>query len=179
MANTIYTSSGQYFWFEKPWEHDFKVEEIAHALSLICRFTGHIREFYSVAQHSVLVSLIVPHEFALEGLMHDASEAYLGDVSSPLKALLPDYRAIEQRVEAAIALQHGLRFPLSPEVKHADMRMLMTEKRDLSDSPDDDHWPKGFTPLASVVEPLSPLEAEYLFLARYNELKKEYNGVYI
>ena len=106
MEPTILTHSGRYFDFTKPHEHDFQIEDIAKALSNICRFNGHC-PFYSVAQHSVAVSMLVPPEYAMEGLMHDAPEAYLGDVTAPLKMLLKDYGALEDATWTAIALRFG------------------------------------------------------------------------
>lgn len=167
MSETILTSTGQYFDFTKPEAHDYQIEEIAHALSHLCRYTGHVSQFYSVAQHSVLVSLFIEPALALEGLLHDASEAYLGDVSSPLKALLPDYKAIEHKVEAAIASQYGLNLH-HRHIKIADLRMLSTEKRILMPQTDNDHkhWP-DYPPYHIWIRPMSPEEAKDFFLTRY------------
>lgn len=127
----ILTCTGRLFDLRCPEEHDYDIEEIAHALSRLCRYTGHPVGFYSVAQHSVLVSTLLPAEDALAGLLHDATEAYIGDVSAPLKSLLPEYRAIEARLEVALRTAFGLPTTLPPSVKHADQVLLVTEMRDL------------------------------------------------
>jgi hypothetical protein len=173
MNGYIRTATGQYFNFNQPETHNFTIEEIAFSLSNLCRYTGHV-EFYSVAQHSVLVSHIVPKRFALVGLLHDAAEAYLGDVASPLKAMLADYKKVEKRVEAAIASHFGLQFPFPPEVKYADMRMLMTEKRDLMPEIPEDagKWPDHLKCVNYTVRPMVPVVARTYFLNRYNELTK-------
>jgi hypothetical protein len=172
MSNVIMTSTGSYFPFENPESHNFDIKEIAWALSNLCRYTGHVSKFYSVAQHSVWVSRMVPPELALAALMHDASEAYLGDVASPLKRLLPDYKLIEERVERAICAHFGLPFPLDARIKEADLRMLMTERRSLlpADELNVGHWPL-YKPYDFNVEPLQPVDAHALFLERYEELK--------
>lgn len=123
----ILTHSGKRFSFQDINPDAINIEDIATALSNICRFTGHLDQHYSVAQHCVLVSHLVEPHLAFEALMHDASEAYCGDVSSPLKARLPDYREIEGRVDRAIRAKYGLPLVESPEVKVADLRMLATE----------------------------------------------------
>jgi len=107
---------------------DVRLPDIAHALSLINRYTGHTVLPYSVAQHSVVVSQICQPEHALWGLLHDASEAYLGDVASPLKHMLPQYRTLEQHVQRQIAKRFGLTWPMPENVHESDLRALMAEK---------------------------------------------------
>lgn len=176
---TILTASGRYFDFTEPQQDSIDVGDIATALSRICRFTGHTTEPYSVAQHSVSVSYLVPKEYALQGLLHDASEAYLGDVSSPLKQMLPDYKIIEKRVEAAVMLRFGLPFPLHPSIKQADLRMLVTEKRDLMPKPlweeisiDKEAWSPfdGVDELPFRIFPIGHQAAMFAFIERFYEL---------
>lgn len=171
----ILTRSGQYFDFTAPDRYILTVEDIAHGLSNCCRFVGQCRVFYSVAQHSVLVSQIVPHEFALAGLFHDAAEAFLGDVSRPLKRLLPDYRAIEKRIEAVLFEKLGIPYPLPEAVKVADGQMLRLEQRNLMPR-HDDAWECDEYPLLTGIildryAALPPERAYYAFMERYQELR--------
>lgn len=149
-------------------EHDVRIPDIAHALSLINRFTGHSKAPYSVAQHSVMVSRLTKPEHALCGLLHDASEAYLGDVATPLKTLLPGYRELEEQVQHAIAKAFGLPWPMPADVKEADVRALAAEKRDLISC--DHDWGLGVEPCCGPIIPLAWEEAKKLFENRFKEL---------
>ncbi len=173
MRPAIMTAGGRYFDITKPEEFPYKAElpAIASALSNLCRFTGHTSSFYSVAQHSVLVSHLLPADLALAGLLHDVSEAFLGDVSTPLKMLLPDYRTIEARVERAIHKAFGLPETLPPAVKEADLIALMLEDRDLMPA-HDDVWFDGkyVLPAGFSIVPMAPAQARTSFLARYYAL---------
>lgn len=167
---TILIANGTYFDFLDPESASFGIEDVAHGLSHICRFAGQCREFYSVAEHSVYVSMLVPPEHAFAALMHDAAEAFVGDVAKPLKDLLPEYKAIEDRVEKAVLARFGLSKPLHPSVKEADIVMLATEQRALMRNDDDWHYTHGRQPADIEIKALPPAEARALFLSRFSEL---------
>ena len=131
----IATSTGKYIDFVNITPDQICIEDIARGMSNMCRFAGQLENFYSVAQHSVYVSQIVPPEYALEALLHDATEAYMGDIASPLKAMLPDYKAVEKRIEAVIREKFGLPPIMTVDVHYADLVMLATEKRDFEIDP--------------------------------------------
>lgn len=108
-----------------PWPGDFCIEDIAWSLAHQCRYNGHTKLFYSVATHCILVAFFLPQSLKLEGLLHDASEAYLTDLPSPIKQQMPEYRKIEAKVEAAIETQY--RLIKSPLVKEADDYVFQLE----------------------------------------------------
>lgn len=168
------THSRRHFDFANPQPEQIDIMDIALGLARECRFGGQTHghwEGYSVAQHSVHASHIVAPQHALEALLHDASEAYCKDLPSPLKGLLPDYQQIEARVDLAIRQKFRLPEQASPEVKHADLVMLATERRDLMPT-DGAAWAilEGIEPLPDTLTPLGPRDAYKLFMARWIDL---------
>lgn len=168
----IQTFSGLQFFPLEPRIDDISIYDIAHALSNLCRYGGHVETFYSVAQHCILVSQVVPREFALYGLLHDASEAYLIDVPRPIKhgAGMETYRAAENNLQRLIYSAFGLD-PNEPGcIKTADNQLLRTEQRDLM-KPAPAAW-KDYrvSALDFVIEPLPPGAAKGEFLTRFYEL---------
>lgn len=136
------TISQRRFWPLSPEPDDFDIEDIAAALSNLCRYNGHLHLFYSVAEHSILVSRLVKPELALCGLLHDATEAYLSDLARPVKHM-PEFlafRQVEQLLEAPLARKFGLPFPFPPEVKEADNVALAIEVLQLRDGAHDPDW---------------------------------------
>ena len=167
----ILTRSGRHLDFQNPDPAEIAIKDIVVSLARDCRFSGQTREPYSVAQHSVLVSRIVPEAFALEALLHDATEAFIKDLPSPLKGMLPEYSRIERTLDRAIRRKFGLPGEMSAPVHRADLILLATEKRDLM--PEDScDWPilEGVEPLPDRIDPCSSVRARTMFLRRFEEL---------
>lgn len=164
------THSGVQFFPLHPRAEDIRIEDIAHALAHQCRFGGHCNHFYSVAQHSVLVSRACDPLDAFWGLLHDATEAYLVDVPKPIKRSIEmaGYRAIEERLERAIAERFGLPWPMPPSVKRADVVLLATERRDImGPSPAPWKFDERVDPLDARILPWTPDYAKACFLRRF------------
>lgn len=165
----IATYTGRWIQPLEPNPDAIDINDIAHSLAMQCRFTGHTRKFYSTAQHCILVSEIVPEEFALWGLLHDASEAYVSDVARPVKHANAEfgevYRAVEDKLLEAVATRFNLVWPEPAEVKVADKMMLRAEQRDLmpNDPIPGEVW-------EGEVIPWGPVKAERKYLERYAEL---------
>lgn len=155
--------------------------DIAHALSNICRFGGHTIDFYSVAQHCVHVAEWLPDELKLWGLLHDAAEAYIGDIPSPIKGAysvrvhagpgweLLAYKACEDKLLHEIANRFGVTWPVPPSVKVMDRRLLVTEMRDLMQNSE---WREvaamtGVSPLDSRIIPWEPHRAREAFITAF------------
>lgn len=122
------TISGGKFWPMDPQIEDLNLSDITHALSLTCRFNGHVPDLYSVAQHSFILSRIVPFEHVRWALMHDAAEAYLNDMVTAVKMGLPSYRRVEKAILRLVAKKYGLPSPLPPlAVKMWDYALSLRE----------------------------------------------------
>jgi len=138
------------------------IEDIAHALGNLCRFGGHTRKFYSVAEHSVLVASKVRGPLKLTALLHDAAEAYLVDLPSPIKYFIPNYQDYEQNLMLTIAEKFNINFPLPMEVVNADREALEEEWGMLMDSNEN-----------AVCFPFNPGDARGIFLSRFNQFNKK------
>lgn len=171
----IQTYSGAAFYPLAPRAGDVRMEDIAHALSLNCRFNGHCRTFYSVAEHCVRVSLAVPEEHAGWGLLHDAAEAYITDLPRPVKTHIPDFIRMEETLLGMILTQFGLSMPMPEPVAEADEALLATEQRDLM-VPPPQSWGLQADPLPDRITPLPPQRAEEWFLQRFAELFPSHAG---
>ncbi len=171
---TIMLQSGAWFDFCAPSDSAFTIEDIAHGLANICRYSGQCSRFYSVAEHSLLVSEVAIG-FEFEALLHDAAEAFMGDITRPLKQMLPEYKRIEREVETAIFTRFGIPSPLPIEVKSADLRVLAAEQRQIMPK-GTDGWVRSqkVLPAAIVVRHQTPEQAKEAFLSRYEALRPAY-----
>jgi hypothetical protein len=165
----IQTYTGKQFWPLDPRPDDVDIHDIAHALSSICRFNGHTRQFYSVAEHSVFVALYAPIEHRVAALLHDASEAYLCDLPRPIKNCVTGYAEAEHKVMAVIAEKFGFTLPLPEIVKSLDTRILLDE-REAFMVPTDHDWGFNVEPLGAQLRGWYPPDAEAAFLQVFYDL---------
>lgn len=182
MRGYLTTQSGKRVSLVEPHVDTICIADITHALAHLCHWTGHCRQFFSVAQHSVIVSMIVPPHLAPWGLMHDAAEAYVGDVARPLKVLLPRYKEIETNLMRCIAAKFNLPFPEPKELKAYDNQVLALEAK---------HYMSGDTVLhdgfgnalaiedvsdeitPDLIRPWTPIEARWRFERQWIDLFSE------
>lgn len=170
----IQTYTCKKFFPTNPAPDNIDIIDIAHALSMQCRFSGHVSEFYSVAQHCVLVSYLCDSDHALSGLLHDASEAYLVDVPRPLKQSgeFGAYIKFENVLQTMIYKKYNCPEIEPPSVKNADRLMLAIEANLLM-RPFHKDWSLGDIKIIPFTfEPLNPKQAEELYLNRFLELNK-------
>jgi 5'-deoxynucleotidase YfbR-like HD superfamily hydrolase len=153
---SIRTYSGKYLNVFSPRPEDIDIVDIAHGLSHMCRFGGHTKKYYSVAEHSIFVCNSLPSPKKLAGLMHDASEAYLLDIPTPIKIHLPEYLEIEHNLMLAIASKFGFTYPKDSTVESADKSALVYEWENIV--------------LSDNVNALSPLQAKDKFLEMFYTL---------
>lgn len=168
----IRTFTGKKFHFSHIAEAEFDIRDIAHALAMNCRWTGHVREFYSVAQHSVYAAMMAPQPLKISALLHDGSEAYVHDTPSPLKWHLKEkgfntFADLENEIDHAIFKAFKLPWPRDPKIKQIDLRLLATEHRDLMPS-ENEEYKYMVPPYDWHVEPWGPVYAEKVFLDMFN-----------
>jgi hypothetical protein len=180
------TFSGRAFYPLDPRPEDIDINDIAIGLARECRFSGQCRAYYTVAEHSVLVSYDIEERYALEGLLHDAAEAYLRDLTAPVKRALrviesgrggsatgrSSYDQLEDAVCRAISARFGLLYPFPDAVKVSDQRVLLAEYRDALDPPPRPRKEMG-APSSCRVLGLNPQAARQNFLDRFADIMKQ------
>jgi len=184
----ILTFTGRAFWPLDARPDEIDSRDIAHALSMLCRFGGHTRRFYSVAEHCVLMSYAVAPEYALAALLHDAAEAYMVDLPRPIKRNLPTYGIYEDSLLDCIARKYGLHhgpaggsgrdpeYVIPKPVKEADNRILLDERAALLTS--NIPWASliGLQPLGINIRAWTPQRAESEYANRLSELLNASGG---
>ncbi len=159
--NCIRTVSGIYVNVFDPKPEMFIIEDIVHALCNVPRFGGHLPEFYSVAQHSYMASILAEPEDAYEALMHDVSEAFIGDMPKPIKEHLSDYKLLENNLMTVLAEKFGFQYPISDRVKAIDRQLLEIE------------WECLMLGKTFAIDILPPKHIKKLFLEMYHRLRDE------
>lgn len=165
------TRSGGKFYPADPRPEDIEILDIAAGLARECRYGGQLRGFYSVAEHSVLVADVLPDELKLQGLLHDAPEAWLRDMVRPAKVLLPQYSELEDKAWAAVAARFGLPAELDPRVKQADDAVLLAEKAQLFPH-ERDEWSIKGEPADVHIYGFNYQLAEQLFINEFHTITK-------
>lgn len=155
---TVKTFMGHYIDVFDPDLDTICIEDISHSLSHTPRWGGHTKRFYSVAQHSFWMAVNVPNKFKLEALLHDGTEAYIGDMPKPIKRHMPDFNRIEGNLDKAIRNKFGLPEMMSPVVKEWDKKALEWEWKHIKEN--------------DLVIPLEPSIASHMFLELFKILTK-------
>lgn len=178
----IETYTGRPFWPLKPTMDALSVIDIAHALSNQCRYSGHVRFFYSVAQHCCLLASWVGNHggdalTCLQVLMHDAPEAYLVDIPRPVKQFMPQYRVWDHAINDVIREWMGWKnLPIPSIVDELDTRIIVDERNALMDTAQSNEWGHRMPPVGVEIVPWTPEEAEKAFLLQYAAYSKAVYG---
>lgn len=167
IGDWICTATGGKFWPLDPRPEDIHIVDIAHHLSMQCRYAGAVSRFYSTAEHSVLLSHAVDPEHAMAALLHDGGEAYLPDMVRPTKRQFPAYTAAEERIREMIFVKYGLPPEMPGQVKAFDDRICADEKAALLPPIPWNHNPE---PLGVRILGCHPTDAKSAFLYRFAEL---------
>lgn len=180
----IRTFTGKKFFWNDIENNPFDIRDIAHSLSMNCRWTGHVRSFYPVGQHSIYASweaqdMGLSFDDQLAALLHDATEAYVHDTPSPLKWHLREhdftaFADLEKRIDVAIFKTFNLPYPRNPVIKQIDLRLLSTENRDLM--PLGEERMHMIEPYDWHVQPLDCQTVEKSFLKRFDALQEKRNA---
>lgn len=168
-SHFITTFTGKKFHYLTPSPDEIRIEDIAHALALTCRFGGQCKEFYSVAEHSYRVAMIVDKRDKLAALLHDGHEAYLHDVPRPIKHDISGYAEIADKIQSAINEALGVVVHYPDHLKFADDVLLATEARDLM--PTTEGWAKLPLPLPQTIQPTNWKLAERVFMDFYSDYR--------
>jgi uncharacterized protein len=183
-ATFIETYTGRPFWPLRPSKEAISIIDIAHALSNQCRYSGHVKFFYSVAQHCCLLSQwLAEHGGSsldcLQILMHDAAEAYLVDIPRPVKQYMPQYRVWDHAINDVVRDWMGWKhLPILPIQDDLDSRIIVDERAQLMDPARLNDWGHKMEPVGVNIEPWTPQEAEHAFLVLYASYTKEVYGSY-
>lgn len=159
------TFTGRQFWPLDARAEEVDILDIAHALSMQCRYAGHVRRFYSVAEHCCHLHDVAPEGEKLAALLHDATEAYLVDLPRPVKRFLPEYGRHEYALARVIAQRFGLPMLETPAVREIDRRILMDERQQAMEPPPAP-WSTNGEPLGVTLRFWPPEKARTCFLAR-------------
>ncbi len=176
----VLTRSGRAFDLVDLDPNEVDIEDIAYSLGNLCRYTGHPEPFFSVAEHSVVMSRLVSRPARIHALVHDAPEAYVNDLATPVKLLFPDYKALENRVEVVIYEHFEIEPPnreILKEIKDADVRMHMTERVQLLPAPPKPwarNHPEG--PFSYRLPCWGLKDAGPIYLGAFKQLRKEHIG---
>jgi len=186
IGDFIETFTGKQFWPLDPRPEDVDISDIAHSLSMQCRFNGHCSRFYSVAEHSIIVAKeLAARDYypgvQLRGLLHDAAEAYICDIPRPIKRHIGYYVGLEYKVQKAIFEAFGLtpetKNHLSYMLRDIDNALLKYEAKNIM--PNNQNWAKSITGLDLKLKPvlgLSPQEAKKQFIEMFHKLTDELKG---
>jgi len=175
----VNTYTGKHFHYLDPQPEEIDIIDIAHSLSLTCRYGGHCKQFYSVGDHSIRVAEIVPKELKLQALLHDAAEAYLTDLPRPIKYDIPKFRDIEDEIQQVISTKFVIGYPPFPwegltakrVIKQADNILLATEARDMMHDMVD--WEALPDPLPEMILPMCSSAVENVFMMRFIQYSRE------
>lgn len=169
----VTTYSGVRFFVEECNIADVPIEDIAHALAMNCRFNGHLDQFYSVAQHSVIVSMLVPSEHRMTALLHDVSEAFVPDMPRPFKKFITGFEEYEDKIQRAVAKCYGTVYPLPETVKYVDKNIVRDEAEAMYRLPPT--WIEFYDSVANRewFMKMSPQDAKHYFLDRFYYLQGE------